>query len=113
MLPRGMNPRQMNQMMRKLGINVKEIENVEKVVILTDSKEYLFTDAEVTIMNAQGQKTFQITGNPQIKDREKEIPKEDVQLIIDQTGSSFEDAKEALEKTKGDIAEAILLLTEQ
>ena len=113
MLPRGMNPRQMNQMMRKLGINVKDIENVEKVIILTDTLEYIFTDAEVTVMNAQGQKTYQIAGNPQVKERKKEIPKEDIQLIIDQTGSSEEEAKEALEKSNGDIAEAILLLTEQ
>ena len=113
MLPRGMNPRQMNQMMRKLGINVKDIEKVEKVIILTDTLEYVFTDAEVTVMNAQGQKTYQIAGNPQVKERKKEIPKEDIQLIVDQTGSSVEEAKEALEKSKGDIAEAILLLTEQ
>jgi nascent polypeptide-associated complex subunit alpha len=113
MLPRGMNPRQMNQMMRKLGINVKEIQNVEKVIILTGNKEYVFTDAEVTIMNAQGQKTYQIAGNPQIKERKKEIPPDDIQLIMDQTGKSFDEAKEALTKTDGDIAEAILLLSEQ
>jgi nascent polypeptide-associated complex subunit alpha len=113
MLPRGMNPRQMNQMMRKLGINVKDIQNVEKVVILTDTLEYVFTDVEVTVMNAQGQKTYQISGNPEVKERKKEIPTEDIQLIVDQTGKTVEEAKEALEKTKGDIAEAILLLTEQ
>ena len=112
MFPRGMNPRQMNQMMRKLGINVNEIQNVEKVIILTDSKEYVFTDVEVTVMNAQGQKTFQIAGNPVINERKKEIPQDDIQLIVDQTGKSFEEAKQALEKTQGDIAEAILLLTE-
>jgi nascent polypeptide-associated complex subunit alpha len=108
-----MNPRQMNQMMKKLGINVKDIQNVEKVIILTDTLEYVFTDAEVTVMNAQGQKTYQIAGNPEVKQRKKEIPKEDIQLIVDQTGASVEKAKEALEKTKGDIAEAILLLTEE
>ena len=113
MLPRGMNPRQMNQMMRKLGINVRDIENVEKVIIITDTLEYVFTDAEVTVMNAQGQKTYQIAGNPEVKERKKETPKEDIQLIVDQTGKSIEEAKRALEKTKGDIAEAILLLTEQ
>ena len=113
MLPRGMNPKQMNQMMRKLGINVKDVKNVEKVIIQTDTKEYVFSDAEVTIMNAQGQKTFQIVGNPVIKSRKEEIPVDDINLIVDQTGKTFEESKEALEKTKGDIAEAILLLTEQ
>ncbi len=113
MLPRGMNPKQMNQMMRKLGINVKDVKNVEKVIIQTDTKEYVFSDAEVTIMNAQGQKTFQIVGNPVINNRKEEIPNDDINLIVDQTGKTFEEAKEALEKTQGDIAEAILILTEQ
>jgi NACalpha-BTF3-like transcription factor len=33
----------MNQMMKKLGINVKEIENVQKVVIQTDTNDYIYS----------------------------------------------------------------------
>jgi nascent polypeptide-associated complex subunit alpha len=101
----------MNQMMKRLGINVKEIDNVEKVIIQTDEKEYIFETAEVTIMDAQGQKTYQITGNPIIKERREEIKDEDINLVIEQTGKSKEEAIKALEQTKGDIAEAILKLT--
>jgi nascent polypeptide-associated complex subunit alpha len=111
MLPRGMNPRQMNQMMKKLGINVKEIPNVEKVIILSEKKEYVFSDAEVTVMDAQGQKTYQIVGNPSISNREKELPDEDINLIVEQTGVSQEEAKKVLKETDGDIAEAIMKLT--
>jgi len=32
---RGTNPRQMKQMMKRLGITTEEIENVEKVIIRT------------------------------------------------------------------------------
>ena len=113
MLPRGMNPKQMNQMMRKLGINVKEIKNVEKVIIQTDTKEYVFDDAEVTMMNAQGQQTYQIAGTPRIVDRKEEIPQGDIDLIVEQTGKTAEEAENALKETKGDIAEAILRLTEE
>ncbi len=102
----------MNQMMRKLGINVKEIKNVKKVIIQTDKKQYVFDHAEVTIMNAQGEKTYQIAGTPKIKALPEEIPKEDVELIINQTGASADEAKEALKNTKGDIAEAIMQLSE-
>ena len=112
MMPGRINPRQMNQMMKRLGINVKEIKNVEKVIIQTDEKEYIFEDAEVTIMDAQGQKTYQITGNPSIIERKEEFKEEDIKLIIDQTGKSEEEAKKALEETKGDIAEAIMKLTD-
>lgn len=111
MMPGRINPRQMNQMMKRLGINVKEIENVKKVVIQTDKKEYIFDDAEVTIMDSQGQKTYQISGRPKILDLKDEINKEDIDLIIEQTGKTIEEAKKALEETNGDIAEAIIKLT--
>jgi nascent polypeptide-associated complex subunit alpha len=111
-MPGRVNQRQMNQMMRRLGINIKNIENVEKVIILTDSKEYIFEEAEVTIMDAQGQKTYQILGKPVIKDRSEDTLKDDIKLIVDQTGTSEEEARKALEDTNGDIAEAILKLSD-
>ena len=117
MMPGRMNPRQMQQMMKRLGINVKEIENVEQIIIRTDTKEYIFDNAEVTVMDAQGQKTYQISGRPRVvsrKEEEKEekgIPQEDIDLVAEQTGKSKAEAKKALDETKGDIAEAILKLT--
>jgi len=110
-MPGKMNQRQMNQMMRRLGINIKSIDNVEKVIIQTDSKEYIFEDAEVTIMEAQGQKTFQIVGSPIVKDKAEDTLKEDIKLVAEQTGKSEEEARKALEETNGDIAEAILKLS--
>lgn len=110
MMPGRMNPRQMNQLMRKFGINVKEMENVKKVIIQTDTKEYIFEDAGVTIMDAQGQKTYQIAGKPRIVERREKIPKEDIELVMQQTGKTHAEAKKALDETKGDIAEAIMKL---
>jgi len=101
----------MNQMMRRLGISVKNIDNVEKIIIQTDSKEYIFENAEVSVMEAQGQKTYQIIGNPIIKERSEDTLKEDIKLVMDQTGKSEEEAKKALKETNGDIAEAILKLS--
>ena len=111
MMPGRMNPRQMAKMMKRLGINVKEIENVKKVIIQTDTKENVFDDAEVTLMDAQGQKTYQIVGTPKVQGKKEEIPKEDIDLIVEQTGKTAEEAKKALKETNGDIAEAILKLT--
>ena len=111
-MPGRINQRQMNQMMRRLGINIKNVNNVEKVIIQTDSKEYIFEDAEVTIMEAQGQKTFQISGEPKIKDRVKDALEEDIKLVMEQTGKSEEEAKKALKESDGNIAEAILKLTQ-
>jgi nascent polypeptide-associated complex subunit alpha len=110
-IPGRMNSRQLSQMMRRFGINVTNLENVEKVVIQTDSKEYIFEDAEVTVMDAKGQKTYQILGEPRIVERKEEIPQDDVKLVMGQTGKSEQEARRALEETKGDIAEAIMKLT--
>ena len=117
MMPGRMNPRQMQQMMKRFGINVREIENVEEIIIRTDTKEYIFDNAEVTVMDAQGQKTYQISGRPRIVERKEkveekeEIPQDDINLVAEQTGKSKELAKKALEETNGDIAEAILKLS--
>ena len=112
MMPGNINPRQMNQMMRRLGISVKNIDNVEKIIIQTDTKEYIFNEAEVTVMDAKGQKTYQITGNPIVKERANDTLNEDIKLIVEQTGKSEEEAKKALEDSNGDIAEAILKLSQ-
>jgi len=115
MMPGRMNARQMNQMMKRFGINVKTIENVEKVIIETDTKQYVFEDAEVTVMDVQGEKTYQITGTPSVKTKltEEDTLKEDVKLVMEQTGKSEAEARSALKETNGDIAEAILKLSKK
>ncbi len=106
-----MNPRKMASMMKQMGIDISEIENVEEVIIRTPEKDIIFKDAEVTIMDAKGMKTYQIVGTPQEVAREIKIPEEDIKLVMEQTSSSENDARNALKETKGDIAEAILKLT--
>jgi nascent polypeptide-associated complex subunit alpha len=102
-------------MMKRFGINVKNIDNVEKVIIQTDTKEYVFDTAEVTVMEAQGQKTFQIIGEPIVKTRggdSETTLKEDIKLIMEQTGKSEAEVRKALKETNGDLAEAILKLSQ-
>lgn len=103
----------MAQIMKRLGINVKEIEDVEQVIIRTQAQDYIFDKPDVTLMDAQGIKTYQISGTPKVVKRkvEETIPQEDIELVANQTGKSKEEARKALEATKGDIAEAILKLT--
>ena len=96
--------------MKQLGINIKDIEGVEEVIIRTKDKEYIFRDVEVTVMEAQGQKTYQIIGNPEIKNRG--LPEEDIKLVMEKTGKSREEAEKVLKESNGDIAEAIMKLME-
>lgn len=101
----------MASMMKQMGIDINEVENVEEVVIRTSEKDIIFKDAEVTIMDARGMKTYQVVGTPQEVPREAKIPEDDVKLVMEQTGKNEADARNALRESKGDIAAAIMKLT--
>lgn len=101
----------MASMMKQMGININEIENVEEVIIRTPEKDIIFKDAQVSIMDARGMKTYQIVGTPNEVARQAKIPEEDIKLVMEQTKSSENDARDALKETKGDIAAAILKLS--
>jgi nascent polypeptide-associated complex subunit alpha len=119
---RNINPRQMERMMRQMGINTEEL-NAEEVVIRTRDKEYRFQNPAVNVITAQGQKTFQIIGDHEVISRTKTdgevkektitIPDEDVKLVAQQANVSQEEAKKALEECRGNPAEAIVRLTSQ
>jgi nascent polypeptide-associated complex subunit alpha len=111
MLPGGINPKQMKQMMKKLGMHVEQIEDVTEIVITTPKGRYVFGQAEVSAMTMQGVTTYQIVGQPRFEEAVTEIPSEDVSLVATQTGATEAAAKAALTETKGDIAEAIMRLS--
>ena len=48
--------------MKKLGMNVEQIEDVQSIVIKTPKGNYVFDSADVQAMTMQGQTTYQITG---------------------------------------------------
>jgi nascent polypeptide-associated complex subunit alpha len=101
----------MKAMMKKLGMQVEQIEDVISIVIKTPKGNYIFDAAEVTAMTMQGATTYQIIGEPRFEDAAPDIPKEDVAMVASQANVAEEKAKEALVSTKGDIAEAIMLLS--
>jgi nascent polypeptide-associated complex subunit alpha len=112
----GLDPRKMEQMMKQMGIDVEDIDATE-VVIRTPEEELVFTDADVTRMDARGQQTYQIVGEPESRDadagddeaavEDADIPADDVEIVAMRTGASEEDAREALEAVDGDLAAAV------
>ena len=90
----------------------------EEVVIRTATKEYVFKSAEVSAMTVQGQKTWQIVGEPMVMNRKVEgaapervaISEEDVDLVAEKTGATKAAARKALEDADGEPAEAIIRL---
>lgn len=144
----GGDPRQMAMMMRKLGIEVREVEDVQEVVVRTASRDYVFAKASVSVMKAQGVETWQVSGKPRIVERgaapsasastasapsaaapaaktgsaQVPVPNdaptayepsgEDVALVARETGKPAPAARQALVETGGDLAEAILRLSQ-
>ncbi len=111
-----MSPRQAKRMMQRMGLSMGEVPDVQEVILRTSTKEIIVENPEVAVLDMQGQKIFQVTGE-RITEKELEakaekltIPDEDVRLVADQTGKSVEEAQRALEETDGDLAKAILLL---
>lgn len=101
------NPKQLEKAMRYMGIKTENIE-AEEVIIKAADKEIVITNPQIAKVNMGGQATFQISG--EISEREKErFSKEDIRMIMEKTGCSEDEARQALEDT-GDIAEAILRL---
>ncbi|MCU0633063.1 MAG: nascent polypeptide-associated complex protein [Methanolinea sp.] len=111
MMPGNINPRKMKQMMKQLGMQVEQIEDVQQIVISTGKGAYIFDTAEVAAMTMQGITTYQITGEPRFEAAVQEIPEDDVKMVAEQAQVGLEAARGALQKTGGDIAEAIILLT--
>lgn len=112
MMPGGINPKKMKQMMKQLGMQVEQIEDVRQIVITTGKGRYIFDEAEVTAMTMQGVKTFQIGGQPRFEEGALEIPEEDVRIVMEQTGAMEDSARKALTEAKGDLAAAILRLSQ-
>ncbi|MBD3387829.1 MAG: nascent polypeptide-associated complex protein [Candidatus Altiarchaeales archaeon] len=109
MLPGGMNPKQMKKMMKKMGIKTDEID-AEQVIIKCVDRDIIIDNPSVVKTVIQGQEMFQVQGDVReaAAEEDVEISQEDVDMVKSQTGASDEKAIAALEKSGGDLAQAIL-----
>lgn len=122
MFPR-INPKQMNKLMKQLGMKVNELEAEEVIIKLAD-KEIVIKNPSVSKIELQGQSSYQISGSEEVRERiaesesektesESKIREEDIKFVAEHARVSFERAKKALEETNGDIAEAIVKLSQK
>jgi nascent polypeptide-associated complex subunit alpha len=97
--------------MDRMGINMKEIDGVEEVIIRTSSKDIHIHGAQVSEVNAQGSRIFQVMGEVEEVERErKKFSEEDILLVQQQANVTKEKAVVALEESDGEVAKAILRL---
>jgi nascent polypeptide-associated complex subunit alpha len=111
-------------MMKQMGMNMNEISDVKRVIIQGDNKEIVIEGPQVTSINVQGTKMYQVAGGRETERKptsgvtseaeteteELVIPEEDILLVAQQANVSIDRAKVALEESEGDLAQAIIKL---
>jgi len=108
----GINPGQMKAMMNKMGIKQEEIDASKVIIEKNDGNKIVIDNPNVQKMTMQGQESWQITGEAREESAAEEISEDDVKMVAERTGKSEKEARSALEEANGDIAEAIVKLSE-
>lgn len=104
-----MNPKQMEKMLKQMGINSKEI-SAKRVVIECEGENIIISEPQITEIAMQGQKSYQIQGKVFV---EPALNEDDIKMIMGQCSCDRQKAIDALKKSNGDIAQAILDLKGQ
>ena len=105
----GLNPKKMQAMMKQMGMSQDQISASRVTIEKPDNTKIVIENPSVTKIKIQGQESFQVSGEVR---EEGGTSKEDIKTVMEKTGSSEEASKKALENTGGDLAEAILKLSE-
>lgn len=103
----------MRRMLDKMGLEMKDLGDVEEVIIKTKTKEIFLNKPQIVEMKGKDSTIFQIVATS-IEEAVKEVPsinEEDITLVMQQASVSRDKALVALTESKGDIAQAILNLT--
>lgn len=103
----GMDPRKLQGMMAKMGIKQEEVD-AKRVIIEKEDGKIVIDNPNVMKTEMQGQVSWQIQGEAR---EESGFSDEDVKMIMEKTGKSEDESRKALQET-GDIAEAIVKLSE-
>jgi nascent polypeptide-associated complex subunit alpha len=106
----GVNPKQMQGMMKKMGISQEDIPAERVIIEKSDNSRIIINEPSVQKIKMQGQETFQIAGIISEEQAQVEISEEDIKTIVEKTGVSEDKARASLEKT-GDLAESIMELS--
>jgi nascent polypeptide-associated complex subunit alpha len=105
--------REMRRMLDKIGLEMKDLGNIEEVIIKTENKELYLIKPQVVEMKGKDSTIFQVVATD-IEEKQREVPslrEEDIILVMQQANVLRERAVQALIDAKGDMAQAILTLT--
>jgi nascent polypeptide-associated complex subunit alpha len=105
--------REMRRMLDKMGLEMKDLGDIEEVIIKTETKEIYLIKPQILEMKGKDNTIFQVVATD-IEEKKRDVPvfkEEDIILVMQQANVTKEKALQALTDAKGDIAQAILDLT--
>lgn len=103
-----LDPRLMKTAMKRMGISQEEVDASE-VIIKSSAGDIIIKNPNVVKIKMGGQESFQITGEIKVLS----FSEDDVKTVAEQAKVSLDKARDALLATNGDLAEAIIKLTNQ
>jgi len=103
----GINPKQMQAVMKQMGMAQTEIPSSRVIIEKEDGNKITINNPSVMKIKMQGQESFQISGDVS---EESGFSEDDIKVVMEKTNCSKSEAKNTLEET-GDLAEAILKLS--
>lgn len=120
-----MDSRRARRMMNQMGMKMDELGDIKRVILQSDKREIVIEGPQVTSINVQGTKMYQVAGGketerkpstgeaaatPEPEEAALEIPEADILLVAQQANVSIDVARRALEDSQGDLAQAIIKL---
>jgi len=118
-----MDSRRARRMMKQMGMNMNELGDIKRVILQGDKREIVIEGPQVTSINVQGTKMYQVAGGteterkpstgeaaPEPEEAPLEIPEADILLVAQQASVSMDVARRTLEECEGDLAQAIIKL---
>lgn len=116
-----LSPRELKRTLKKLGINVEELNEVSAVILETKDSEIVIENPQVVVFTSQGQKIYQIVSKdekvvskkPSMDASQVKFSEDDVNFIMSQANVDREVAVQVLKEAEGDIAKALILVEER
>lgn len=122
-----LGPHELRKLLKRYGVEVEEVKGVERVELYTSDKKIVVYNPQVVTLKYGGQFIYQVVGRevreepitttPLVapeKPTAETVPvsEDDIKFVMEYTGVSYEKAKQALIKARGDIAKAIMIIAE-
>lgn len=117
--------------MARMGMQLKEMDDITRVIFEGSGRRIVIENPEVASVTIQGQTMYQVGGG-KVKEEPLsgstgttttstattsstpvQLTTEDITLVSQQAKVSAKDAEDALRKTGGDLAQAIVLLQQK